>query len=478
MTAAARHRGLRRLLTEAPRPDAVRNSPRAHWLVVATVCIGAFMGQLDASIVNLAYTDLQRSFHASLGAVEWVALSYLLVLVGLVVAVGRLADMIGRKLLYTYGFVLFTLASAACALAPNLPTLVALRALQAVGAAMLQANSVALIVLAMPREKLGRGIGAQGASQALGLALGPTAGGALVAAGGWRSIFWVNIPAGILGVVLAWLLLPRTRDLAPRRPVDLTGLALVMASTATLLGALSLGASGEVPVPAVAVMVTAAIGFGWLFARHTRQVVRRGGDPLLPPRLFAERAFRMGIGAGLVSYLALYGILFVTPLFLERGLGQSPIRAGLALSALPLTIGLLAPVAGWLVDRNGARLPTAAGLAVIAAGLTVAALGRHSVAELTVGLAVIGVGTGLFTPANNASVMGSAPRSDSGLAGGVLNMTRGIGTASGVAVTGLVFSLAAGAAHTADGASRGFLFACALLVVPTLAAAVGALRRG
>ncbi len=166
------------------------------------------MGQLDASIVTVALPTLQRTFDASVGAVTWVGLSYLLVLVATVVAVGRFADMWGRKLLYVYGFGIFIIGSALCGLAPSLGWLIGFRALQAVGAALLQANSVAIIVLAVPKPSLGKAIGIQGAAQAVGLALGPTVGGFLLAAGGWRLIFFVNVPFGLVGMIAGVLLDP------------------------------------------------------------------------------------------------------------------------------------------------------------------------------------------------------------------------------------------------------------------------------
>ena len=237
----AARRGFRRFLTEPPRPRAIARRPGAPWLAVATVCVGAFMGQLDASIVTLALPTLQRTLHASLGAVTWVGLSYLLVLVATVTAVGRVADMAGRKLLYTYGFGVFILGSALCGLAPSLAALAGFRALQAVGAAMLQANSVAIIYLALPRASLGRGIGIQGAAQALGLALGPAAGGLLLAAGGWRLIFLINVPLGLAGLAAGWLLIPRSRHLQQRVPFDWAGLALFVPAITALLSAATLG---------------------------------------------------------------------------------------------------------------------------------------------------------------------------------------------------------------------------------------------
>jgi len=231
-----------RLLVEPRRPRVIREQPNAPWFAVAAVCVGAFMGQLDASIVTVALPTLQHTFDASVGAVTWVGLSYLLVLVATVTAVGRFSDMWGHKLLYVYGFVIFTLASALCGLAPTLGTLCGFRALQAVGAAMLQANSLAIIVLVVPGRALGKAIGLQGAAQALGLALGPSIGGLLLAAGGWRLIFFVNIPFGLLGALAAVLLVPRSRHLLARVRFDWNGLAIFFPAVVALLSAISFGA--------------------------------------------------------------------------------------------------------------------------------------------------------------------------------------------------------------------------------------------
>src|ERR1700677_1654896 len=232
-----------RLLVEPRRPLAIRERPNAHWLAVAAVCVGALMGQLDASIVTVALPTLQRSFHASVGSVTWVGLSYLLVLVATVTAVGRFADMWGRKLLYVYGFIIFIGASVLCGLAPDLAALCGFRALQALGAAMLQANSLAIICLVVPARSLGRAIGLQGAAQAIGLALGPSVGGLLLAAGGWRLIFFVNVPLRVFGAVAALLLVPRSRALAARVPFDYKGLGIFFPAVVILLIAISFGAT-------------------------------------------------------------------------------------------------------------------------------------------------------------------------------------------------------------------------------------------
>jgi EmrB/QacA subfamily drug resistance transporter len=427
-----------RLLVEPRRPPAVAHHRHAHWFVVATVCAGAFMGQLDASIVTLALPSLQQAFHASLAAVTWVGLSYLLVLVAGVTAVGRLSDMVGRKLIYTYGFGVFIIGSALCGLAPDLVVLDGSRALQAVGAAMLQANSVAIIYLAVPSSSLGRAIGVQGAAQALGLALGPAAGGLLLAAAGWRLIFLVNVPVGSLGMVAAWLFIPRSGHLADRARFDWAGLAIFVPAIAVLMGAVSSGDRLGWASPGIVASLVAGAVLGVAFVARER----RAAAPMLDLKLFRRRAFSTGVAGGLASYLVIFGVLVVTPFFLEQGLRVGPGRAGLELTVMPLFLALAALFAGRLSDRSGGRALTVTGMVVVTTTLAVLATSKPGQAMLLVGLALVGTGLGLFTPANNAAIMASAPKDRAGVAAGVLNMARGLGTALGLALAGLVYGLA------------------------------------
>jgi EmrB/QacA subfamily drug resistance transporter len=422
---------------ERARPDAVREHPHDHWLAVATVCLGAFMGQLDASIVTVALPTLQRDLHGSLASVEWVVLSYVLTLVALVTVAGRLADAVGRKLLYLHGFALFTLASAACAAAPSLLALDLLRVLQGVGAALLQANSVALIATSVPRRLLGRALGIQGTAQAVGLAAGPTVGGLLVAAGGWRWIFLVNVPVGVIGVVSGVLLLPRSRHLAARTPVDLVGVLLLVPAVSAVLLSLSLATHRPDPTTVLALAV-AAVVLGTGFA--VRQ--RRAAHPLIDPELFRLPGLSLGLAGGLLGYLALFGLLFVTPFYLELARHLTPSRAGLELTVLPIAMALTAPVAGRVADRQGPRTAAVGGLATAAVALLAAAAVPHPPVVLL--LAAAGVGLGSFLPANSTSVVTGTPTHRSGQVSGLLNLTRGLGTALGIAVTGLVFGSVSG----------------------------------
>jgi MFS family permease len=230
--------GDRSIFAEAARPEAIRRNPRAPWLAVGVVCFGAFMGQLDASIVTLTFRPMEREFGAPLAGVQWVSLAYLLALVALLTPAGRIADAVGRKLVYGYGFMVFTIGSAACGLAPSLGILVVFRLVQAVGAAMLQANSVALVTTSVPPARMRLALSVQAAAQAVGLGLGPTLGGLLTQTAGWRAVYWINVPVGCLAVIAGRYLLPRTRQLSRTDSFDWAGALLLATATTALLLAL------------------------------------------------------------------------------------------------------------------------------------------------------------------------------------------------------------------------------------------------
>jgi len=467
-------RGWGRLLIEPRRPESIRNSVSAPWLTVATVCIGAFMGQLDASIVTLAFPTLRHDFGASLASVQWVGQAYLLVVIGLLGAVGSYADMIGRKLLYTYGFVIFIAGSALCALAPSLPFLIGFRLLQGLGAAMLQANSVAIIVGAIPRSELGRALGIQGAAQALGLALGPAVGGLLIDLGGWRLIFAVNVPIGVIGAVLSWLLVPRSRDLSQRHGFDWAGLASFVPAVGALLLAVSYGDRyGWGSATIIGLFVAGAVLAALFVIRE-----RRTAAPMLDLNLFSRLSFSAGIVSGLLSFVVLFGTLTVVPFFLEVARHDSTAEAGLQLLVLPLGLGCTAPFAGRLADRLGARALTVGGMTLTAVGLAVSTIDKSHLGPFLVALAATGVGLGAFTAPNNAAIMGAVPRHRSGMASGTLNMSRGLGTSLGLAGAGLAYTLGAGARtasphEAANGYGDAAIF---LALVAMLAAVIASLR--
>jgi MFS family permease len=406
------------------------------------------MGQLDASIVTLAFPALHRQFAAPLAAVQWVSLAYLVTLVILLIPVGRLADAAGRKLVYLYGFVVFTVASAACALAPVLGALVGFRVVQAVGAAMLQANSVALVTTSVPRSRLRTALGVQAGAQALGLALGPSVGGLLVATVGWRWVFAINVPVGVVAVVTGHYLLPRTRERSPLALGVLDWPGLVLLAAAVTAGLLALSVSSGLSLPLWTVLALAVVtlatagGFIW------RE--RRAADPLLDLGLLGRGGAGVGLVGALGGYLVLFGPLVLVPVVLADA-GIAAQHAGLVLTALPAGFALAATVGGRLPALGNDRRRHLTGALITAAALAGLMVAPLSLPVLAVALGVVGVGLGVFTPANNATIMAAIPARASATGGGLINLARGLGTALGVALPILALHLAAQTGHPATG---------------------------
>src|ERR1700722_19380371 len=427
------------LLREAPRPAIVREHPLAPWFAVGTVCLGAFMGQLDASVVTLAFPALQRQYGVGLAGVQWVSLAYLLTLVALLVPVGRWSDRCGRKLVYLYGFVLFTAASAGRGLAPTLGVLIVVRVVQAAGAAMLQANSVALVATSAPAGRRRAALGIQAGAHAVGLALGPVAGGLLVASAGWRSIFFINIPVGVVAVAAGWFLLPRTRPRAARQGTDPLGLGL--------------------PRPGLAGSAAVALLAGAGLVRWERGAAA----PLVDLKMLAANGTWPLLAGALCAYLVLFGPLVLIPQVLTAH-GGSVVHAGLLLAALPAGFGLAA-VAGEKIlparwpDR---RRCLAGGL--LASGCAAALAIPAPDIVIATWLGLLGIGLGTYIPANNTAILTAIPPGQAAAAGGMVNMARGLGTALGVAVVALALHTAARLGHPSAGpaAAMAALAMCAL----------------
>ncbi len=461
--------------------------PGYAWLVVGTVCIGAFMAALDASIVTIALPTVADSFHVGLNLAAWVTIAYLLTLTALVVTFGRLADMFSRRTIYTAGFSVFIVGSALSGAAPVFGFLLGARVLQAIGAGMLQANSVAIVTAAAPPGQRGRAIGLQAAAQAIGLALGPTIGGLLVGFLGWRAIFYVNVPVGILGTLAGICLLPDDRRERAEQPAatatksgfDLGGAALLAVALLGMMFGLTQGYKiGWLSPSVLAGFGVAVVGLIALV------LVERGARfPLVQPALLKVPIFVWGNLTGLLTYAAMFGVLFLMPFEFERAFRLSPALSGILITAVPLAMMLSSPLGGILADRYGAHKLTVAGAILMEVGLVALALvgGLGSPYLLLVPLAVVGVGMGLFTPPNNSSVMGSAPPAFLGTAGGVLNMARSLGMSIGSAVAATLYAsfllVYAGNEHSLAtpsnlAACRDALIGFALLTAVTVAVSV------
>jgi MFS family permease len=439
--------GYRSILQEPARPAVVRENPRAPWLAVGVVCFGAFMGQLDASIVTITFPAMEHDFGVQVAAVQWVSLIYLLGLVALLAPAGRLGDAVGRKLVYTYGFAVFTLASLACGLAPSLGALIGLRLVQAAGAAMLQSNSVALVTTSAPKERMRFALGVQAGAQAVGLALGPTLGGLLTSTVGWRAVYWVNVPVGLAAIVAGRYLLPRTREFSRPERFDWAGTLLLVAWTSGLL--LVLSAASGLTIPAWLMVVLAGVTAAALAAFVYRQ--NRAACPLIPLHLLRSPPLALGLAGSACGYLTLFGPLVLIPQLLGHSAG-SEARTGLLLSALPLGFGLAALFGDTLLPKSwGNRQRGFAGSALTCAVMVAAIFVPVEPAAIVPLLALAGLGLGVFVPANNTVVMRGRAASSASLLGGLVNMSRGIGTTLGISLMALALHVGthryAGAAH-------------------------------
>jgi MFS family permease len=436
---------------------------------VAAVCFGAFMGQLDASVVTLTYRPVEADFHAGLAGVEWVSLAYLITLIALLVPVGRLSDAHGRKLLYLYGFVLFTAASVACGLAPSLAILIACRVVQAAGAALLQANSVALVTTSAPLIRRRDALGLQAGAQALGLALGPTLGGILVFTVGWRWVYFINVPVGVVALIAGVYLLPRTRDRRPMTTLDWPSVGALGVATTALLGGISV-ASGGSPSAAFLLGSFLVAGLaGWAFVARQRRLA----EPLINMALFADPLISWGLVGALCGYFVLFGPLVLVPIaFAARGV--SVLTTGLTLTALPAGFAVAA-VAGAAVIPDGLdgrrRATVGAVISLVALGLGL--FGSFTAASLAPVLALVGIGLGVFTPSNNSMIMGAVPADAAATGGGLLNLTRGLGTALGVAAVTLALHLGSFGAVPVQGDRLAILILMAAALTAALASWIG-----
>jgi MFS transporter, DHA2 family, methylenomycin A resistance protein len=401
--------------------------------VLIAASLGFAVIQLDVSVVNVAVKAIGTSLGGGVTGLQWVVDAYTLSFAALILTAGALGDRFGARRLCLAGFALFTVASVACGLAPTLPGLIAARAVQGVGAAVLGACTLVLLSHAYP-EPAARAravsLWAVGASSAL--AAGPLAGGLLIAAVGWRAIFFINLPLGVIGI---WLTAryaaetPRAAD----RALDLPGQALATLTVAALAGAaIEAGALGWASRVVLAVLALAAVsGISFIVTE------RRSSRPMLPLPLFRRRDFSVSVASGFAVNVAFYGLIFVVSLVLQRDRGFSPLATGVAF--VPVMAGIVAGNAA--SGRLRARGGLVTGAALMAAGCAALAVaGGSSVAGLLTGLSVTGLGLGIVVPAITSAALGSVDASRSGIAAGSLTAFRQTGSVLGVAVFGTLLT--------------------------------------
>jgi EmrB/QacA subfamily drug resistance transporter len=452
------------------------------WWALGSLSLSMLLSSLGTSIANVALPTLAQAFTASFQEVQWIVLAYLLAITTLIVSVGGLGDITGRRRLLLAGISLFTLASVLCGVAPTLWLLITARAAQGLGAAMMMALTMAFVGETVPKAKTGSAMGLLGTMSAIGTALGPSLGGVLIAGLSWRAIFLVNVPLGILTLLLAHRYLPvdRRKPKTERAGFDNVGTLLLALTLAAYALAVTIG-RGSFGWLNMALLLAAALGVGlFVFAEG------RAASPLIRLAMLRDPVLRASLVTSALVSTVMMATVVVGPFYLSRALGLDAALVGLVLSVGPLVVALTGVPAGRITDRFGAQRMTIVGLIGIVAGCFIL-----SMMPATLGLSgyiarivVITVCYGLFQTANNTAVMADISLDQRGVISGMLNLSRNLGLITGASVMGAVFALASATIDittarpgaVATGMRITFAVA-AILIVVAFAIAVGTYRR-
>ncbi len=449
---------------------------------LASLSLSMLLSSLGTSIANVGLPTLALAFAASFQEVQWVVLAYLLAITTLIVSVGRLGDTIGRRRLLQAGIFLFTVASVLCAVAPTLWVLVAARAAQGLGAAIMMALTMAFVGETVPKDKTGSAMGLIGTMSAIGTALGPSLGGALIAGLGWPAIFFINVPLGILGLLLAHRFLPADhRGTRTDRPAfDHVGTLLLALTLGAYALAMTVG-RGSFGSLNMALLLVAVVGVGLFVLAETKTA-----SPLVRLAMFRNPVLSAGFAMSALVTTVVMATLVVGPFYLSTALGLDAARVGLVMSSGPIAAALTGVPAGRIVDRFGAHCMSIVGLIAMVAGSTVLSLlpARLGIPGYIVPLVVITAGYALFQAANNTAVMTNILPDQRGVISGMLNLSRNLGLITGASVMGTVFALGSATndittAHpeaVATGMRITFAVAAVLILV-ALAISVEAYRR-
>ena len=447
---------------------------------LASLSLSMLLSSLGTSIANVSLPTLALAFNAPFQQVQWVVLAYLLAITTLIVSVGRLGDILGRRRLLLGGIALFTVASVLCAAAPTLGWLLAARAAQGLGAATMMALTMAFVAETVPKAQTGSAMGLLGTMSAVGTALGPTLGGLLIGGFGWRSIFLVNLPLGIVAFVLAQHHLPADRQSHSTARFDAIGTLLLALSLAAYALAMTLG-RGHFGTLNMALLMAAAAGTGLFVFSQTRVA-----SPLVQLAAFRDPALGASLATNVLVATVIMATFVVGPFYLSQSLGLSAARVGMVMAIGP-TIAILGGVlAGRVVDRWGAASTVVVGLVAMAAGAIALALLPilFGVVGYIAAIAILTPGYQLFQAANNTAVMLDVPADQRGVVSGLLSLSRNLGLVTGASAMGAVFAFAAGTTDittarpgaVATGLQATFAVA-ALLIAAALAITVASQRK-
>jgi EmrB/QacA subfamily drug resistance transporter len=409
----------------------------AQWWLLAAVGLSSLMVASQTSALNAILPFVARSFGVDLPTVQWVVLAYLIVSSGLLLAFGRLGDMIGQRRLFLIGFAIFIGGSLLSWLAPSLEWLVVTRIIQAVGGGMITSSSSPLITKTLPQSHRGRSLSAQIVMVYFGLAAGPGMGGVLADTLGWRWVFLVNVPLGLLAAAVTLAAVPKDETIIAKQPFDWAGALTFMVALTSLFFLMGSG-KGRQWLPGgdailFVVLLFSAVAFVALELRRL--------EPMLDLKLFKSRFFSAATASAMINYIGYGTLAFMVPFYLVDGIGYGATSAGVLIMAMPVAMMIVAPVSGWLSDKVGPRIPASLGMVLLAGGIfMVSRLGATpSQTEIVARLMLAGAGLGLFSSANNSAIMGEVPMDRQGVANGVVSTARQLGMMLGVAATTAIF---------------------------------------
>jgi EmrB/QacA subfamily drug resistance transporter len=402
------------------------------WIALSCTTIGALISVMSGSTLMIALPIIMKDLNAGMGIVTWILMGYMLVLTILVPSIGRIADMVGRKKLYVSGFAVFTVASLLCGLSQSGVMLLVFRLIQGVGGSLMVANSTAIVTDAFPKKELGRALGINSMIISVASVIGPILGGFLVNFG-WRSIFYINIPIGIVGTLWAAIQLKEVSNLPEKQKFDFKGTIVFTLGMLSLLIALTLGSFSGWLNMNVIVLIVAAIILIALFVNIESKIKY----PMLDMRLFKNRILAFAYASNFFNGIARGAVTFLLVFYFQGIKGIDPIIAGMLLTPLAISMMLISPISGILSDKYGSRVLSSVGLGISALGL----LGfmfikeNSSMTSLVISMLVMGLGSGLFFSPNTNSIMGSVPADKRGVAAGVRTMLNNAGTVLSIALS-------------------------------------------
>ncbi len=408
------------------------------WAALLAVIAGLLVHALNHSIIQAALPTLSQELQTDFATIQWVLLSFQITLTVVILSVGRLADMFGKRRIYIAGLLCFALSSLLCALSPNVYFLIGFRVLQSTGAAVVTVLSLAIVSEVFPDEEKGRVLGISAGANSFGHFVGPTLGGYLIGEFGWRVGFFLLVPCGLLAALLAARYIPALLPTGTTQQFDLWGAALIGATMFAFSLGLTYGQQvGFVHTYVLLLFIASAIGVAAFF-----WVERRVAHPVLDFALFRNRPFSLHIALAGLAAIATSGVTFLMPFFMQFALGLTILQVGFVMAIVSIEIALVAPAAGYLADRIGAHRVTLLGLAALVIGFLTASTSYQDIGQMgfLVRMLPMGVGIGLFMSPNSTVIMAVAPRARLGVASGMIGLTRMMGQTAGIALLGAVFA--------------------------------------